>query len=154
MQAVVEKASIDEVYIDVTSMVDAELHQQRLSPSGGGTQGYGPAHSSQEEEDGDSPSRQARSGGQPQGNNIEPGAAAAAAAAGAFTSGPFSWGSIVLGGQLQDNEFERRLGVGAAIGCRLRGAVREQLGVGSNQTAQTPPLGFIRDLPVGNGVSP
>ena len=40
----------------------------------------------------------------------------------------FSWGSIVEGGPLQDNEFERRLAAGANIACRLRGAVREQLG--------------------------
>ena len=41
----------------------------------------------------------------------------------------FSWGSIVEGGPLQDNEFERRLAAGANVACRLRGAVREKLGV-------------------------
>jgi hypothetical protein len=41
----------------------------------------------------------------------------------------FSWGSIVLGGALDvGSEFERRLSIGANIACRLRGAVREQLG--------------------------
>ena len=49
-----------------------------------------------------------------------------AAVAGAGST--FSWGSIVEGGPLQDNEFERRLAVGANIACRLRGAVRETLG--------------------------
>ena len=49
----------------------------------------------------------------------------ASAAGGAHT---FSWGSIVEGGPLQDNEFERRLAVGANVACRLRGAVREKLG--------------------------
>ncbi len=51
--------------------------------------------------------------------------AGASATGGAHT---FSWGSIVEGGPLQDNEFERRLAVGANIACRLRGAVREKLG--------------------------
>ena len=49
-------------------------------------------------------------------------------AAPAGAGATFSWGSIVEGGPLQDNEFERRLAVGANIACRLRGAVREQLG--------------------------
>ena len=43
----------------------------------------------------------------------------------------FAWGGIVLGGPLDvGSEFERRLSVGAAIACRLRGAIREQLGEG------------------------
>lgn len=42
----------------------------------------------------------------------------------------FSWGGIVLGGGPLDvgSEFERRLSIGANIACRLRGAVRDQLG--------------------------
>jgi hypothetical protein len=41
----------------------------------------------------------------------------------------FGWGSIVLGGPLDPgDEWERRLAVGAQIACRLRGAVRQQLG--------------------------
>ena len=42
----------------------------------------------------------------------------------------FAWGSIVLGGMplAVDSEFDRRLSVGAAIACRLRGAVFEKLG--------------------------
>ena len=41
----------------------------------------------------------------------------------------FGWGSIVLGGPLDAGcEWERRLAVGAQIACRLRGAVRQQLG--------------------------
>lgn len=41
----------------------------------------------------------------------------------------FAWGSIVLGGSLDvGSEFERRLSIGAYIACRLRGAVRDQLG--------------------------
>ena len=42
----------------------------------------------------------------------------------------FAWGSIVLGGGPLDvgSEFERRLSIGANIACRLRGAIREQLG--------------------------
>ncbi len=84
MQAVVEKASIDELYIDVTSMVEAELR----SSAGGDRPGDGP-------------------GG---------------------TAG-FGWGGIVVNGPLRvDSEFEQRLSVGAMIACRLRGAVREQLG--------------------------
>lgn len=39
------------------------------------------------------------------------------------------WGGVVVDGPLRvDSEFERRLSVGAMIACRLRGAVREQLG--------------------------
>ena len=41
----------------------------------------------------------------------------------------FAWGSIVLGDQLDiSSEFDRRLSIGASIACRLRGAVRQQLG--------------------------
>ena len=41
----------------------------------------------------------------------------------------FGWGSIVLGGPLDPGcEWERRLAVGAQIACRLRGAVRRELG--------------------------
>ena len=41
----------------------------------------------------------------------------------------FAWGSVVVGGPLDEgSEFDRRLACGAAIACRLRGAVREQLG--------------------------
>lgn len=41
----------------------------------------------------------------------------------------FAWGSIVEGGPLDtDSEYDRRLSAGAAIACRLRGAVREKLG--------------------------
>jgi hypothetical protein len=39
------------------------------------------------------------------------------------------WGGVVIDGPLRTaSEFERRLSVGAMIACRLRGAVREQLG--------------------------
>ena len=41
----------------------------------------------------------------------------------------FAWGSIVLGDQLDiSSEFDRRLSIGASIACRLRGAIRKQLG--------------------------
>ena len=41
----------------------------------------------------------------------------------------FAWGSIVLGNQLDiSSEFDRRLSIGASIACRLRGAIRQQLG--------------------------
>lgn len=41
----------------------------------------------------------------------------------------FAWGSIVLGKQLDiSSEFDRRLSIGASIACRLRGAIRKQLG--------------------------
>ena len=41
----------------------------------------------------------------------------------------FAWGSVVPEGPLQlDSEFERRLATGACIACRLRGAVRQELG--------------------------
>ena len=78
-----EKASIDEVYVDVTAMVDSEMH-----------------------------AREASEGWQAQSVDA------------------FAWGSIVLGGQplAVGNEFDRRLSVGAAICCRLRGAVIEKLG--------------------------
>ena len=91
-QATAEKASIDEIYLDVTGMVEAEL--QASTPLGGG-----PAPSA--------------------------------------TAG-FGWGGVVIDGPLRvDNEFERRLSVGAMIACRLRGAVREQLGA---PPLPTPPV--------------
>ena len=112
-------------------MVDAELRQQRHDSHSGGAQVLptGEVHSSQEEEEerghsSHSSYRQLQSRRVPQDGGMEQ-------HGGTFTAEPFlpfGWGSIVLGGQLQDNEFERRLAVGAAIGCRLRGAVREQLG--------------------------
>ena len=41
----------------------------------------------------------------------------------------FAWGSIVEGGPLNpDNEYDRRLSVGASIACRMRGAIRDKLG--------------------------
>ena len=41
----------------------------------------------------------------------------------------FAWGSVVVGGPLDEgSEVDQRLACGAAIACRLRGAVREQLG--------------------------
>ena len=61
----------------------------------------------------------------------QPGEAAAEASdtEGAAPMDAFAWGSIVLGGPLDvGSEFERRLSVGAAIACRLRGAIRDQLG--------------------------
>ncbi|KAK9827976.1 hypothetical protein WJX81_003639 [Elliptochloris bilobata] len=83
--AVLEKASIDEVYMDVTALVDKEL---------------------QERADAD---------------DSAPGACG--------TGDAFGWGSIVLGGPLDPGcEWERRLAVGAQVACRLRGAVRQQLG--------------------------
>ena len=45
-QAIVEKASIDEVYVDVTAIVDADLRR----PQDGGSRGAPqPAHSSQDD---------------------------------------------------------------------------------------------------------
>ncbi len=86
MQAIAEKASIDEIYLDVTAMVEEEL-RSAAPPNGGGP----------------------------------PGATAG-----------FWWGGVVIDGPLRvDCEFERRLSVGAMIACRLRGAVREQLGAAS-----------------------
>ena len=41
----------------------------------------------------------------------------------------FAWGSIVLGNRLDiSSEFDRRLSIGASIACRLRGAIRKELG--------------------------
>ncbi|KAK9864470.1 hypothetical protein WJX84_003099 [Apatococcus fuscideae] len=90
-KAVIEKASIDEVYIDVTALVDEEL-QERAAAEGGGPRRPG-----------------LRDG----------------------TEGlhGFAWGSVVVGGPLDEgSEVDQRLACGAAIACRLRGAVREQLG--------------------------
>ncbi len=93
-QATAEKASIDEIYLDVTGMVEAELRAS--APLGGG-----PAPSA--------------------------------------TAG-FGWGGVVIDGPLRvDNEFERRLSVGAMIACRLRGAVREQLGAPGHPLPFPPP---------------
>ena len=41
----------------------------------------------------------------------------------------FGWNSIVIGGPLDpSSQVERRLAAGAGIACRLRGALREQMG--------------------------
>eukprot|EP00891_Asterochloris_glomerata_P006033 jgi/Astpho2/6033/Aster-x1345 len=81
--AVIEKASIDEVYIDVTN-----LGRRRTAGSAGGPE-----------------------------PPLSPGL------------DNFAWGSVVPEGPLQlDSEFERRLATGACIACRLRGAVRQELG--------------------------
>jgi hypothetical protein len=48
-------------------------------------------------------------------------------------------GGVIIDGPLRvDNEFERRLSVGAMIACRLRGAVRERLGVSPSPSAFCP----------------
>ncbi|KAK9901261.1 hypothetical protein WJX75_003106 [Coccomyxa subellipsoidea] len=98
-QAVIEKASIDEVYMDVTTMVEKELRERAQADTcrEAETEGEGGAHDWE-------------AGGSP--------------------VDAFSWGSIVLGGGPLNvgSEFERRLSIGANIACRLRGAVREQLG--------------------------
>jgi len=165
----VEKASIDEVYVDVTALVDAELRRPPEDASHGAPQAE---HSSQD--DGEAEAEQEAHGatrGAPvrrsQPGLARPGSVRLAArndkkqqrrgaltmyrmdhksiadsvtgdaqvqehqrlpAAPAGAGSTFSWGSIVEGGPLQDNEFERRLALGANIACRLRGAVREQLG--------------------------
>lgn len=95
-----EKASIDEVYIDVTSMVEAEL---RLSGGGDAPGERGAAAAGPSGDDG------AHAGG---------------------TAGFGWGGIVVDGPLRTDSEFERRLSVGAMIACRLRGAVHEQLGEG------------------------
>ena len=49
----------------------------------------------------------------------------------------FAWGSIVLGNRLDiSSEFDRRLSIGASIACRLRGAIRKQLGDASTPGMQ------------------
>ncbi|KAI7843160.1 hypothetical protein COHA_003144 [Chlorella ohadii] len=115
----IEKASIDEVYMDVTGMVGQEVTQSRT------------------------------------------GAGSAVDA--------FGWNSIVIGGPLDPaSEVERRLAAGAGIACRLRGALREQMGynasagiatnkllakIGSamhkpNQQTVIPPRSVPQDLPL------
>ncbi|CAL8471021.1 g10563 [Coccomyxa elongata] len=97
-QAIIEKASIDEVYMDVTTMVEKELRERAQ------------ADSCKNPEAGEGGAHDWEAGGSP--------------------VDAFAWGSIVLGGGPLDvgSEFERRLSIGANIACRLRGAIREQLG--------------------------
>ncbi|BDA45382.1 DNA polymerase eta at N-terminal half [Coccomyxa sp. Obi] len=97
-QAIIEKASIDEVYMDVTTMVEKELRERAQ------------ADSCKNPENGEGGAHDWEAGGSP--------------------VDAFAWGSIVLGGGPLDvgSEFERRLSIGANIACRLRGAIREQLG--------------------------
>ncbi len=113
--SVIEKASIDEVYIDVTAMVDAELQ---------GKYNYSITHGD-EGEDGD--------GNHDEGNintNLE-----------ASPSDAFSWGSIVPGGPLDPgSEFDVRLATGAGIAVRLRGAILEKLGYTSSAGIATNKL--------------
>jgi nucleotidyltransferase/DNA polymerase involved in DNA repair len=98
-QAVLEKASIDEVYMDVTAVADREA-----------------------------------AGGEAAGG-LE-----ATARDGTEGLAAFGWGSVVVGADAlrPGNEFDRRLAAGAAIACRLRGAVHQQLGEHTQRPARTP----------------
>lgn len=109
--SVIEKASIDEVYIDVTSMVDAELEAQHGTARGAGygRQGADTCLGDEESELAD----RDRNIGRPE--------------------DAFSWGSVVPGGPLDPgSEFDVRLACGAGIACRLRGAIRDELGFTSS----------------------
>jgi nucleotidyltransferase/DNA polymerase involved in DNA repair len=106
--AVIEKASIDEVYVDATAMVDAEM---RLSDAD-------VAMTDPRACEGGLGSRE----GQRETGNAGRGRAGVEDA--------FAWGSIVLGDMPLDpgSEFDRRLATGAGIACRLRAAIRQELG--------------------------
>jgi DNA polymerase eta len=100
--AVIEKASIDEVYIDATALVDAELAAREQGDDGADGADGGAA------------------GGADDGADADGGAAAAAA---------FAWGSVVPGGPLDPRRpGDRRLAAGAALAARLRGALLGELG--------------------------
>ena len=79
-------------------------------------------------------------------------AAGGGSGSGGGTVDAFAWGSIVVVGPLDpSSEFDRRLAVGAGIACRLRGALREQMGArGGEQPGGTPavrPRCVQRELP-------
>jgi DNA polymerase eta len=96
--AVIEKASIDEVYIDATAQVDAELAAREQGDDGADD----------------------AAGSAADGADADGGGAAAAA---------FAWGSVVPGGPLDPRRpGDRRLAAGAALACRLRGALERELG--------------------------
>ena len=137
--SVIEKASIDEVYIDVTSMVDAELEAQHSTASAAG---YHKGHESAEfpslGEEELEPSMY-----QDVGNNTTLAGVTinnhnnkSQIDNGVVQRRPedaFAWGSVVPGGPLDPgSEFDVRLACGAGIACRLRGAVRDQLGYTSS----------------------
>lgn len=85
---IIEKASIDEFYIDVTAMIDAELKKGRDQTTGRDHNTHADA---------------------------------------------FAWGSIVPHVALDPgSEFDVRLAAGAGIACRLRAAIREELGYTSS----------------------
>ncbi|CAG9463583.1 unnamed protein product [Pedinophyceae sp. YPF-701] len=81
---VIEKASIDEAYVDITGAVEREIKAREGAGGGDGTDGL----------DG------------------------------------FSWGSLIAGGGTLDpsKAFDLRLAAGAAVVCRVRGAVAKKLG--------------------------
>ncbi|KAL4548520.1 hypothetical protein Ndes2526B_g01087 [Nannochloris sp. 'desiccata'] len=113
--SVIEKASIDEVYIDVTAMVDSELqgkYNYHKFEGGGVDDNKFTNHNSDNNK------------------NLE-----------ASPSDAFSWGSIVPSGPLNPgSEFDVRLACGAGIACRLRGAILEKLGYTSSAGIATNKL--------------
>lgn len=111
--SVIEKASIDEVYIDVTAMVDNELQgKYKYDNIDGGNDNKITRH------------------------NIDNNKSLEAS-----QSDAFSWGSIVPFGPLDPgSEFDVRLACGAGIACRLRGAVLEKLGYTSSAGIATNKL--------------
>ena len=106
--AVIEKASIDEMYIDATPLVDAQLEAQRhgnTNTNNGTNTNAQQQHQQQQQEEEERFQHQ-----------FSP-------------EDAFSWGSVVLGeGPLDPgSEFDVRLACGAGIACRLRGAIQQQL---------------------------
>jgi DNA polymerase eta len=123
--SVIEKASIDEVYIDVTAMVDAELQGK-----------YNFQYNSNDGIDGDKDGDNICTG-----NNHASTSTPSAITIEASPSDAFSWGSIVPGGPLDPgSEFDVRLATGAGIACRLRGAILENLGYTSSAGIATNKL--------------
>jgi nucleotidyltransferase/DNA polymerase involved in DNA repair len=107
------------VYIDVTAMVDRELHsrqQQQQQQTDTGDDG------------GDTTAAGDSTAGERRGAHAT--AAATSSEQGAGPAAAFAWGSVVMGGAALDpgSEFDRRLAAGAGVACRLRGAVHSELG--------------------------
>jgi len=111
--SVIEKASIDEVYIDVTAMVDDELQ---------GKYKYDQIDIGNDDK--------ITNYNIDNNKNLE-----------ASPSDAFSWGSIVPSGPLDPgSEFDVRLACGAGIACRLRGTILDKLGYTSSAGIATNKL--------------
>jgi len=123
----IEKASIDEAYLDVTAAVDIELDDAAQRQDSDNTEKLYPGSVPEENKSTYNTTTTTN-------NNNTSIIKDAAGDMHSMADGVFAWGSIVMGvdGLDQGSEFDRRLACGAGIACRLRGAILRELGFTSS----------------------